>query len=124
MRAGTSQAILSRVSEIAVGATAAQVTCGISSRTVRGIRSGNVDENDEVRAAAQQQIDRMRAVDYDHSAVLGFKVTTLNATSALYQGEYSWRRARGDEISRPRLTYLLTNAAAGPRISALVVQSG
>jgi hypothetical protein len=51
---------------------------------------------DQVTAAAQQQIDAMRAADYHHSDVLGSEITVLNATSALHRGAFS-RRARRRE---------------------------
>lgn len=78
---------------------------------------------DHVVAAAQQQIDGMRAAGYDHSDILGSDVTVLNATSLLYRGEFSRRRADGDEISRLTVTYLVTDGSAGRRISALVLHS-
>ena len=78
---------------------------------------------DQVVTAAQQQIDRLRAASYDHSEVLGFDVTRLNATSALYRGEYSWQGSNGEEIGRPTVTFLLTDGLDGPRISALVPHS-
>jgi uncharacterized NTF2-like protein DUF6841 len=78
---------------------------------------------DLVVAAAQQQMDGMRAADYNHSDVLGFEVTVLNATSALYKGEFSRRRADGNEIGRLTVTYLLTDGSVGRRIAALVLHS-
>ena len=78
---------------------------------------------DQVVAAAQQQIDGMRAAAYDHSDILASDVTVLNATSALYRQEFSRRRADGDEISRSTATYLVTDGSAGRRISALVLHS-
>jgi hypothetical protein len=78
---------------------------------------------DQVVAAAQQQIDGMRAAAYDHSDVLNAEVTVLNATSALYRGEFSRRRADGDEISRFTVTYLVTDGSVGRRISTLVLHS-
>jgi hypothetical protein len=78
---------------------------------------------DQVIAVAQQQIDRMRAGAYDHSDVLRSDVTVLNAKSALYRGEFSRRRADGDEISRLTVTYLLTDGSVGRRISALLLHS-
>jgi len=78
---------------------------------------------DQVVAAAQQQIDRMRAAAYDHSDVLGSEVTVLNASSALYRGAFSHRRVDGAEIGRLALTYLVTDGSVGRRISALVVHS-
>jgi hypothetical protein len=79
--------------------------------------------DDQVVAAAQQQIDGMRAADYDHSDVLTSDVTVLNATSALYRGAFSRRRADGTEINRLTVTYLVTDGSAGRRISALALHS-
>jgi len=79
--------------------------------------------DDQIVAAAQQQIDGMRAADYDHSEVLGSEVTVLNATSALYRGAFSRRRADGAEIGRFTVTYLVTDGSVGRRISALVLHS-
>jgi len=78
---------------------------------------------DQVVAAARQQIEGMRAAAYDRSEVLGSEVTVLNATSALYRGEFSRRRADGDEINRLTVTYLLTDGSVGRRISTLVLHS-
>jgi hypothetical protein len=78
---------------------------------------------DQVIAVAQQQIDGMRAGAYDHTDVLGSEVTVLNAKSALYRGEFSRRRADGDEISRLTVTYLLTDGPVGRRISSLLLHS-
>lgn len=76
---------------------------------------------DQVVAAAQQQIDEMRAAAYGGSDILGFEVTVLNAKSALYRGEISRQRADGAEISRLTATYLLTDGPVGRRISGLQV---
>lgn len=78
---------------------------------------------DQVVAAMQQQVDGMRAAGYGHSEVLGSQVTVLNARSALYHGTFSWHKTDGGEISRPTLTYLVTDGPAGRRISALAVHS-
>jgi hypothetical protein len=78
---------------------------------------------DQVVAAAQQQIDGMRAAGYDHSDVLASEVTVLNASSALYRGAFSRRRADGSEISRLTVTYLVTDGSVGRRISALALHS-
>jgi hypothetical protein len=78
---------------------------------------------DQVTAAAQQQIDAMRAADYHHSDVLGSEVTVLNAMSALYRGAFSRRRADGSEIGRLTVTYLVTDGMVGRRISALALHS-
>jgi hypothetical protein len=52
---------------------------------------------DQVAAAAQQQIDGMRAAAYDHSDILGSDVTVLNARSAL-----TGKSFRGDELTAMR----------------------
>lgn len=79
--------------------------------------------DDQVVAATQQQVDGMRAADYDHSEVLDSRVTILNATSALYRGTFSRQRRDGGEISRLTATYLVTDGPVGRRIAALVVHS-
>ena len=82
-----------------------------------------VTSDDQVVAAAQQQIDAMRAADYDHSDVLSSEVTVVNATSALYRGAFSRRRADGTEINQLMVTYLVTDGSAGRRISVLAVHT-
>jgi hypothetical protein len=81
--------------------------------------------DDQVAAAAQQQVDGMRAADYDHGEVLHFEVevTILNATSALYRGTFSRQRGNGGEISRLTATYLVADGPVGRRIAALAVHS-
>ena len=76
---------------------------------------------DQLLAAVQQQIDGMRAAAYDHTDVLGSEVTVLNATSALFRGEFARRRADGGEINRLTATYLVSDGSVGRRISALIV---
>jgi hypothetical protein len=78
---------------------------------------------DQVLGVAQQQVEGMRAANYDHTEVLQANVTVLNAASALYRGEFSRVGADGGEISRPRLTYLVTDGPVGRRISALLVHN-
>jgi hypothetical protein len=78
---------------------------------------------DQVVAAARQQIDGMRAANYDHTDVFHSDVTVLNGTSALFRGELSWVRGDGVEISRPTVSYLVTDGPLGRRISALLVHS-
>jgi hypothetical protein len=41
---------------------------------------------DEVVAIAQRRVDGMRAANYDHSDVLDFEISPLNAVSALCRG--------------------------------------
>jgi hypothetical protein len=79
--------------------------------------------DDQVVAAAKQQVEGMRAADYDHSQVLHFEVTVLNAASALYRGTFSRQRRDGGEISRLTATYLVTDGPVGRRIAALAVHS-
>lgn len=76
---------------------------------------------DEVVSMAQQQVDGMRAADYDHSDVLDLEISPLNAAAALCRGTFSRRRRDGSEIGRLSATYLVTGASDGRRISALVV---
>ena len=76
---------------------------------------------EQVVAVAQQQIDGMRAAGYERTDVLASHVTVLNATSALFEGTFSRRRADGEEISRLTVTYLVTDGPVGPRISALAL---
>jgi hypothetical protein len=78
---------------------------------------------DQVIAVAQGQIDGMRASDYDHSDVVRSDVTVVNATSAIYRGEFSRVRADGAEINRLAVTYLVTDGPVGRRISVLAVHS-
>src|ERR687888_2013059 len=73
--------------------------------------------DDQVIAAAQRQVDGMRAADYHHSDALSSEVTVLNATSALYRGAFSRRRVDGSQISQLTVTYLVTDGSAGRRIS-------
>ena len=80
-----------------------------------------VTSEEQVVGVAQQQIDGMRASDYDHTDVLESDVTVVNAASALYRGEFSRMSADGAEISRLRLSYLVTDGPVGRRISALLV---
>jgi hypothetical protein len=79
--------------------------------------------DDQVVAAVQQQVDGMRAAAYGRSEILGSEVTVLNSTSALYRGTFSRQRNDGGEISRLTATYLVTDGAAGRRISVLAVHS-
>ena len=76
---------------------------------------------DEVVGAIQQQVDGMREADYHHSEILSSDTTVLNATSALYRGEFSRRRRDGHEINRLAVTYLIISGPAGRRISTMAV---
>jgi hypothetical protein len=78
---------------------------------------------DQVVATLKQQIEGMRAAGYARSETLASEVTVLNATSALYRGSFSRRRSDGTEINRLTATYLVTDGAAGRRISVLAVHT-
>jgi NTF2-like protein (DUF6841) len=77
--------------------------------------------DDQIVAAVRPQVDGMRAAGYHRSEVLGSEITVLNSTSALYRGMYSYHRSDGTQISRVTVTYLVTDGAAGRRISVLAV---
>ena len=82
-----------------------------------------LNSKDSVAHALQEQIDGMRAANYARSEVLESRVEILNGVSALYRAHFSRRRSDRSEIGRLRVTYLLTDRAAGRRIAALVVHS-
>lgn len=79
--------------------------------------------SDEVLGAARQQIERMRAADYERSETLESDTVALNATSSLHTAAFSRRRKDASEIGRLRATYLITDGASGRRISVLVVHT-
>jgi hypothetical protein len=76
---------------------------------------------DDVRAAAQKEVDGMRAGRYDHSELLAAEVAPVNASSALFEGRFSRRRADASEINQLAVMYLITEGRAGRRISVLAV---
>ena len=76
--------------------------------------------DDEAVAAVGQQVQRLRAADYDRTETLESETTMLNATTALHRASLSWRRADDSEIARMRLAYVITHGIDGRRISALV----
>lgn len=79
----------------------------------------------QVLAVAQQQFDGMRSAGYDRSEPLGAAETTvLNVSCAVHRAGFARLTADGTEISRLEATYLITDTAAGRRMSALVVHSG
>lgn len=78
---------------------------------------------DDVLGFAQRQVEGMRAADYHHSEVVGFKTDTLNSVSRLCQGTFVRRSGDGSDIGRLTATYLVTVAASGHRISALVLHT-
>ena len=79
--------------------------------------------DDQVVAVLQQQLDGMRAAGYARTEILGSEVTIVNSASALYRGTFSRQGSDGGEISRLTATYLVTDGAAGRRISVLAVHS-
>ena len=78
---------------------------------------------DEVTAMAQRQVDGMRAAEYDHSDVLDFETSPVNAVTALCRGNFARRRRDGTEIGRLAATYLVTGTPDSRRISVLAVHS-
>jgi hypothetical protein len=81
-------------------------------------------DEEQVLALARQQVDGMRAAGYDRSEVLAGDTTVLNRTCATHRGRFARVRADGTEISQVEATYVITDGAAGRRISAIVVHSG
>jgi hypothetical protein len=86
--------------------------------------SAVLTDEDQVLAAARQQVDRMRSVGYHHSEELTAETTVLNRTCAIHRGRFARLRADGTEIEQVEATYLITDGAAGLRISAMIVHSG
>lgn len=86
--------------------------------------SAILTDEDQVLAAARQQVDRMRSVGYHHSEELTAETTVLNRTCAIHRGRFARLRADGSEIEQVEATYLITDGAAGLRISAIIVHSG
>lgn len=78
---------------------------------------------EDVTGFARQQVDGMRAASYDHTETIDYEVTTLNATGALYRGDFARQRADGSEIGRLGVTYLITDGPVGLRISALAIHA-
>lgn len=81
-----------------------------------------VDEA-QVAAAVQRQIDDLRAAGYDRSEQLAADTVVLNRSCATHRVLLSRRRSDDTEIARLEVTYLITDASEGRRISALVVHS-
>jgi hypothetical protein len=77
---------------------------------------------DQVVGAVQPQIDGMLAGRFARTDVEAEDVSVLNATSALVRGTFSHRDRDGREIRRLTVTYLVTDGAAGRRISVLAVE--
>lgn len=77
----------------------------------------------QVLAIARQQMDGMRAEGYDRSEQVTGETTVLNRTCATHRGHFARLRADGSEISQLEATYVITDGAAGRRISAIIVHS-
>lgn len=75
----------------------------------------------QVLHLARQQIDGMRAVAYGHSERMSGTTTVLNGSCGTHRGRFSRRRADGGEIGQVEATYLITDGAAGRRISAIIL---
>jgi hypothetical protein len=85
--------------------------------------SAVLTDEDQVLAVARQQVDGMRSAGYDRSEELAGETTVLNRTCATHRGRFARLRTDGSEISRLEATYVITDGAAGPRISAIIVHS-
>ncbi len=81
-----------------------------------------VDE-EQVLDLARGQVAGMRAAGYDRSERLAGVTTVLNGSCATHRGHFARRRADGGEIGRVDVTYLITDGAAGRRISAIVLHT-
>jgi hypothetical protein len=80
-------------------------------------------DGEQVAAAVQRQVDDLRAADYDRSEQVTASTVVLNRTCATHRALLSRLRRDGSEIARLEATYLITEAAEGRRISAIVVHS-
>jgi hypothetical protein len=89
--------------------------------TDRGAFALNSEER--VARALTEQLDGMRAADYDHSDVLEARMEILNTVCSLYRGHFSRRARDGSEMGHVRVTYVVTDRGAGRRIAALIVHS-
>lgn len=78
---------------------------------------------EDVMGFAGQQVEGMRAANYDHTVTIDSELSMLNATSVLYSGDFARQRADDSEIVRFGVTYLITDGPAGLRIAALVVHA-
>ena len=78
---------------------------------------------EQVLAAAKQQIDGMRSAGYDRSDELAAETAILNRSCAVRRGRFARLRADGTGISQLEATYLITEGAAGHHISAIIVHS-
>ncbi len=68
---------------------------------------------EDVMGFARQQVEVMRAANYDHTETLDSEVTRLNATSVLYRADFARQRANESEIGRLEVTYLIHRRTGG-----------
>ncbi|MGZ4616224.1 MAG: DUF6841 family protein [Actinomycetes bacterium] len=85
--------------------------------------SAFLTDEDQVLAAARQQIAGMRAAGYHRSEELSAATTVVNRTCALHRAAFARLLADGTEIARVNTTYVITDGPAGRRISALLGHS-
>jgi hypothetical protein len=96
---------------------------GVPLLLTSGDAFGALTSDDQVVAAVHPQVEGMRAAAYARTEILDSEITVLNSASALYRGTLSRQRSDGSEISRLTATYLVTDGAAGRRISVLAVHT-
>jgi uncharacterized NTF2-like protein DUF6841 len=87
--------------------------------------AGTVTFSDEEHLvhSLRGQVDALRAAGYDRSEELTSTTSVVNRTCALHRAAYARLRADGTEIGRVDTTYVLTDGAAGRRITALLVHA-
>lgn len=77
---------------------------------------------DQVASTVQGQLDALHSQGYAGTAVLGFVVTPINASSALLSTALSRLNAYGDELNVAAMTYLVVEDPR--RISVMAVHAG
>jgi hypothetical protein len=75
--------------------------------------------DDQVAAVIQGQVDGLHAQGYHRTALVSFEVSVLNSSSAVCHTALSRLDGGGAEISRPTITYLLTQIPSPLRISVI-----
>lgn len=78
-------------------------------------------EREQGVAVLQSMVDGLQAAGCDHTETLASRTTVLNASSALHEGTFARATAGGTEIERLAVTYVVTDGAAGRRISAVLM---
>ena len=77
--------------------------------------------DEDVVAAAQQQMDGLRAAGYHHSDLLALDVDVLNAASALCRAELLRKDGDGGDLGRLTATYFVVGTPRGPRAAAWAI---